>query len=192
MGKKDRPQQAARKAVLRGITASLMITLAACGSAVAGSGSQSSPAAAGGTASQPIGGKASAGVALCANTGKLDRVVVQRIVGVPTRMRTAMPGGFTIRDAHAVRAMAATLCALPRMPRGVMSCPAILGGSYRLWFASGKRAFRPVTVETTGCRMVTGLGPVRRIPTMTAWQKFTSILSNASLIPGKHASVVSP
>ena len=33
------------------------------------------------------------------------------------------------------------------------------GGAFRVAFAAGNKGFRPVGVQLTGCRSVTGLGP---------------------------------
>jgi hypothetical protein len=121
---------------------------------------------------------------------KLTRLVVGRSVGL-THVREVQPGGVTLSNPQAVRSVAATLCALPPMPRGPVACPAILGGSYKFWFVAAKRAFPPITVQATGCRVVTGLGhPDRRVVSEQAWVNLTSAFSQgASLIPGKHASV---
>ena len=182
------PRHAAARAVLGGVAASLVLGLAACGSVVAGAGGQAGHAAGGpkAAASRPQ-------PALCANLDKLTRLVVGRTIGF-THVREIQPGGLTVTDPHVVRTVAATLCALPRMPRGPVACPAILGGSYRFWFAAAKRAFPPITVQATGCRIVTGLGhPQRRVVSEEAWVKLTSAFSQgAALIPGKHASVVTP
>jgi hypothetical protein len=190
MRAKGKPRHAAGSAVLGGVAASLVLGLAACGSAVAGAGSQSGhPAAASSSGAAPNRPEP----ALCANLDKLTRLVVARTIGM-THVREIQPGGVTITSPRAVRTVAATLCALPRMPRGPIACPAMLGGSYRFWFVAAKRAFPPVTVQATGCRIVTGLGhPDRRVVSEQAWVNLTSAFSEgASLIPGKHASVVTP
>jgi hypothetical protein len=190
MRAKGKPCHAAGTAVLGGVAASLVFGLAACGSAVAGAGSQSGhPAAASSSKATASGPEP----ALCANLNKLTRLVVGRTIGM-THVREIQPGGVTITNPQAVRTVAATLCTLPVMPRGVLHCPAILGGSYKFWFVAAKRAFPPITVQATGCRIVTGLGhPDRRVVSEQAWVNLTSAFSEgASLIPGKHASVVTP
>lgn len=190
MRTKGKPRHAAGRAVLGGVTASLVLGLAACGSAVAGAGGQSGHAAAGSSRGTAAGRPEPA---LCANLDKLTRLVVGRSIGL-THVREVQPGGVTLSNPHAVRSVAATLCALPTMPRGPVACPAILGGAYKFWFVAAKRAFPPITVQATGCRIVTGLGhPDRRVVSEDAWVKLTSAFSQgASLIPGKHASVVTP
>jgi hypothetical protein len=190
MRAKGKPRHAAGRAVLGGVAASLVLGLAACGSVAAGAGGQSGhPAAASSSkaaASRPE-------PPLCANLDRLTRLVVGRSVGL-THVREVQPGGLTISNPHVVRSVAATLCALPPMPRGPVACPAILGGSYKFWFVAAKRAFPPITVQATGCHVVTGLGhPDRRVVSEQAWVNLTSAFSQAaSLIPGKHASVLTP
>jgi hypothetical protein len=52
---------------------------------------------------------------------------------------------------------------LPKMP---VSCPAQFGGSLRLVFAAGGRPFRPVSVQMSGCRVVSGVGPAQTVPSL--------------------------
>jgi hypothetical protein len=42
-----------------------------------------------------------------------------------------------------------------------VNCPADFGGAFRLEFAAGRRGFSPVSVQGSGCRIVTGVGPSR-------------------------------
>jgi hypothetical protein len=59
--------------------------------------------------------------------------------------------------------LARALCALPRAPRGPVNCPAFYLGYYRLTFTADGRTLTPVTVQVSGCQLVTGPGgPVRR------------------------------
>ena len=65
-------------------------------------------------------------------------------------------------------------------------------GAFRLAFAAGNQGFRPVGVQLTGCRSVTGLGPAR------SWSQspqFGPLLTRTvggagRLIPGRHPSSV--
>ena len=88
-------------------------------------------------------------------------------------------------------ALAAALCALPRMPGG-MRCPAALGGALRLEFTAGGRSYPPVLIRDSGCASVTGVGPVRQ----WAWSSRPGrLLSEAvggygRLVPGTHPSSV--
>jgi hypothetical protein len=140
------------RGLLVAATGGLLAGVAACGSTATGSGSH--PA----TSGSP----ASATAPLCANAAHLDRVVVTLRPGLPgSRVHQLQPGGVTVTDPARVRAVASALCGLPRMPHGVVNCPLDTGGGYRLFFSAGGRTFPPVMVEATGCRSVTGLGPVR-------------------------------
>jgi hypothetical protein len=174
-----KPVGAARRAALGGIAAGLTIGLAACGTTVAGTGTAASGGSAkhapvtGGAAAQPsptginpggvmIGPGPSRNVALCRAIPKLTRMVFM-LSGKPTSLhvREILPAGFPVKDRATVRQIAALLCGLPVVPAGRMMCPNDMGASYRMFFSAGGRGFAPVTVEMSGCRAVTGLGPAR-------------------------------
>jgi hypothetical protein len=159
-----RPSGVAGRSGLAAIAVGALIAVAACGSESAGgpSGSAGAPAP---------GGKASAGVALCRDIPRLTTVVVSQ---APTLRETQpgrlLPRRIAVRQPFAVRSLASTLCGLPRVPHGTFHCPAQFGGSLRLVFAAGGRQFPPVTILTSGCRVVTGLGPARRVPSLAFWR----------------------
>ena len=133
-------------AVLATLGAAIAVLgLAACGSAA--SGGSGSPAAA-----------TPAGVPLCAGTAKVDQVVMRLTASRPVEI---LPRAITITAAPRAAALAAALCALPRMPRG-LRCPAAPGGALRLEFAAGGRSYQPVLIRDSGCASVTGVGPVRQ------------------------------
>ena len=177
------PPNAAVRWVLAVIAVSAVIMLAACGSTTAGGAGH--PAS---TAGHSAGPTAVAGAPLCAAAQKVDRVVVSLPAGHP---RELLPRGVTITDAPRVRALAAALCALPPMPPG-LQCPADFGGMFRLVFAAGGQSFRPVRVQTSGCRAVVGIGPAR------SWSRsprFGQLLTRTvggkgRLVPGTHPSSV--
>ena len=186
-----KPEGAARRAALGGITAGLMIGLAACGTTVAGtstaaSGPASHPPAAGAAAAQPsvsgvnpggvmVGAAPAKDTALCRAVPKLTRMTFMRSAMPPSlHAREVLPAGFTVKDRATVQQLATLLCALPAVPPGQMACPNDMGVSYRLFFAAGARGFHEVTVELTGCRVVTGLGPPRSWSTSTALQQALS------------------
>ena len=182
-----KPEGAARRAALGGITAGLMIGLAACGTTVAGTGT-----AASGTASHAPAVRASAppsvnpgGVmipagpvkdtALCGAVPKLTGMTFMLSPRPPSRhLREVLPAGFAIKDPATVRQLATLLCALPAVPPGQMTCPNDMGASYRMSFVAGGRGFGVVTVEVSGCRVVTGLGPPRSWSTSTALEQALS------------------
>jgi hypothetical protein len=157
----------AARAVLALIAVATVIGLTACASA-------SHQAAAT--------GQASPGASLCANDRGVDRVVVSP---------PSSPREITLHGATQVRALATALCTLPPMTSG-QSCPAASGGSVRLVFTAGEQGFPPVSVQESGCRSVTGAGPVR---SWSASSPFGQQLSEAvggvgRLVPGTHPSSV--
>lgn len=179
-----RPKFAARQAVLGGIAASLMIGLAACGTTVAGSGTGGPGATAPGSSARatprpsagavnPGGPRIPAGAtaraALCREIPGLTRMTLT-LSTRPANVNAgqAQPPGFTIRDAATVRQLATLLCELPRVPAGVMMCPNMTGTGDRLLFFAGDRGFPKIVVETSGCRVVTGLGTARSWSASTA------------------------
>jgi hypothetical protein len=183
------PLGVAARGALALIAAGALIGLTACGSStVAGGATHPASAGAGGSTGPAPGVTASAGIPLCAAAGTVDRVVA---TPGGSHVRALLPGGITISDAARVRALAAALCALPPMPAG-LHCEAATGGAFRLTFAAGSQSFRPVGVQLTGCRSVTGLGPSR------SWSQspqFGPLLTRTvggvgRLIPGRHPSSV--
>jgi hypothetical protein len=162
------PAGAASRAALATIAAGTWVALAACGSATAG-GHFGSTGGQGAT-SVP-GGRASAGVALCQDLPNLTRVTASRTMNLHVlEPSMVLPRGITVRKPQLVRGLAAALCRLPKMPRGPVNCPARFAGSLRLAFAAGGRPFRPVIVQMSGCRVVSGLGPERTVPTLALWR----------------------
>jgi len=185
-----KPGGAARRAALGGITAGLMIGLAACGTTVAGAGTAASgpashPPSVGAAAQPSVSGVNPGGVmigtgsakdtALCRAVPKLTRMTFLRSTMPPgLHMREVLPAGSTIKDRATVRQLATLLCALPAVPPGQMTCPNDMGASYRLFFVAGTRGFNEVTVALTGCRVVTGLGPALSWSTSTALEQALS------------------
>jgi hypothetical protein len=167
LGKAD---GAAGRAALGVIAASLVLGLAACGSAAAGAGSPAiaNPAVAKPSKATIIPGgpmmpASSKHVLLCREIPKLTRLTVTRTSGaLPLHhVREVLPTGFTIRNAATVRRIATMLCALPTLPRSFMSCPDLVGGSFRLFFSAPGKTIASVGVQYSGCRVVSGLGPAR-------------------------------
>ena len=107
------------------------------------------------------------------------------------RSREILPRSVTITAAPRAAALAAALCALPRMPGG-MRCPAALGGALRLEFTAGDYSYQQVLIRDSGCASVTGVGPVRQ----WAWSSRPGrLLSEAAggygrLVAGTHPSSV--
>ena len=185
-----KPVGAARRAALGGITAGLMIGLAACGTTVAGTGAAASGSAsrapAAGAAAQPsasgvnpggvmVGPGASKDSALCRAVPTLTRMMLVLSGPLPSlHVREVLPGGLTIKNPATVRHLAKLLCALPAAPPGRVACPNDMGASYRVFFTAGGHSFKEVTIELTGCRVVTGLGPARSWSTSIALEQALS------------------
>lgn len=157
---------------LLGVVAVLgAVALAACGSvaapgSAAGSGHHTS---AGSPATADVG---TAEPALCRDTATLTSLVITRNHGyrVP-ELLPGFPNQVTVTNPALIRAVARGLCALPDVPRGVYNCPALLlGTAYTLHFAVGGRSLPLVTVNTTGCLTVIGVGPARRVSSPGFWQ----------------------
>jgi hypothetical protein len=145
------------------------VLLAACGS-VPAPGSGAAPAAsasrgADGSANAAVSpGAGSASAALCQNTSAVTGLRIVRVHGghVPEEQSVLPSLVAVVSPAHA-RDVARALCALPAMPPGIFSCPAMFPGTtYELTFTADGPRFAPVTIEATGCETVTGAGPVRR------------------------------
>jgi hypothetical protein len=171
MARNQRPGTITR-ALLATMVASLAAGVAACGPVTGGpagstatgaSAATATPAAANAPPAPAASGSVPASAApLCGNTRHLGSLVVG-LAGVLGRghLPAPLPAGITFRDPARVQAVAAALCALPAMAPGAVNCPAGRGGSYRLVFAAGRQAYPPVLIRMTGCRTVSGLGPVR-------------------------------
>lgn len=167
---------AARRVALGGIAAGVVMGLAACGSTVAGAGGAAKQAASQINPGGPVTPAAvSKHVLLCTEIPRLTRMSFTRTPWPPDHhAREALPTGATVRNAAAVRRIATVLCALPAIPFGLMSCPNMAGGSYRLSFTAAGRAIPAVAVEYSGCRFVTGLGRPRSWATSTALRQALS------------------
>jgi len=166
----QRPGTMAR-ALLASMAATAVAGLAGCGPVTGGpSGSAATGASGAAISASPAPDASGSGPAsaapsaapLCTNISHLGTLVVSLAGGLGRgHLPVALPAGITFRDPARAQAVAAALCALPAMAPGAVNCPAGPGGSYRLVFAAGGRAYPPVLIRMTGCRTVSGLGPVR-------------------------------
>jgi hypothetical protein len=170
-----------RRLAVAGASATVL-GVAACGSATGpgtGAGTGHSQA----TATAPP-----AGAPLCTGTATVDQVVMRL---TDPQSAGILPRRLAITAPPRAAALAAALCALPRMPGG-MRCPAALGGALRLEFTAGGRSYQPVLIRDSGCASVTGVGPVRQ----WAWSSRPGrLLSEAAggygrLVAGTHPSSV--
>ena len=168
--------------------AGTVIVLAGCGSAVNGGAGHAAAAGQRKAPAAPAAATASAGVPLCADVQQVSRVTAQ--LSVPGT-REILPRDITIAAAPRARALAAALCRLPPMPRG-LHCPAALRGTLLLKFTAGGHAYQPLRIRDSGCASVSGIGP----PRQWTWSSRPGrLLSGAAggtgrLIPGTHPSSV--
>jgi hypothetical protein len=175
------------------VSVSALIGLAACGSTAADGAGHPVSAGVNHTREPAAIATVSAGVPLCMAAGQVDRVVVSRVPALSASSpHELIPGGVTFNNAPRVRALAAGLCALPLMSRGVVNCPADFGGAFRLAFAAGRRGFPPVGVQGSGCRIVTGVGPARSWSRSPQLKQLLDKVTDGKgrLIPGSHPSSV--
>jgi hypothetical protein len=139
--------------------------LAACGTVPPGPGHASS-----GPTPGTSGDTTAARPALCREAATLTSMVVTRDDTKVRELLPAFPRQVTVTNPAEVRAVARALCALPDMPRGVFNCPALLlGTTYTLHFAVDGRSLPLVTVNSTGCETVLGVGPARRVTSSKLW-----------------------
>ncbi|MGO8876869.1 MAG: hypothetical protein ACLQNG_14030 [Acidimicrobiales bacterium] len=111
------------------------------------------------TSAQPPGSAASG---LCGSVSSITGAVVHRVVALPqNHPKFSFPAVVRIRSTGAAKRVARTLCALPRFPEGVYSCPVDLGISYNIEFSLAG-ATKTVSVNPWGCETVGGAISPRR------------------------------
>jgi hypothetical protein len=182
------------------------ITLAACGSSQApgaasgasatptptatatGTGTGTAAATAAGPPAAASPGATATQVALCQHTASVTglEIVRNQVVRRPV-LQIGFPNQVTVASPARARAVARALCALPRMPRGIFSCPNLVAGTtYLLRFTASGRRPGPVAIQATGCEVVTGVGPARQAATSPG---FWRVLGTAAHLrpPGRSA-----
>lgn len=164
------------------------IVLAGCGSAVSGGAGQPAPVGQRKASVAAAAATASAGVPLCADAQKVSRATARLTVA---RTQEILPRDITIAAAPRARALAAALCGLPPMPRG-LHCPAALRGALRLEFTAGGHAYQPLRIHDSGCASVAGIGPLRQWTWSSRPGRLLSAAAGSTgrLIPGTHPSSV--
>jgi hypothetical protein len=159
----DRPETTSRWA---GLCAAVLaaIVLAGCGSIPAsstGATSAASPKASPSPSVSP--GAAATQTALCRRTATVTSLVITRIhPRLVPQVQAAVPNQVSVTSPARARAAARALCALPSLPHGVFSCPNLtIGSTYLLSFTADGRRLPAVSIEATGCEVVTGVGAAR-------------------------------
>ncbi len=103
---------------------------------------------------------------LCKSIGQADHLVVRRVDAFPQNgIHFSFQVVTVVTDVASVQDVAKVVCALPRIPVGVMSCVIDLGIYYRLSFTAPDETFPTVVVSATGCETVRGIGPIRWVGT---------------------------
>ena len=88
----------------------------------------------------------------------------------------------TITNVTQVRDLARALCSLPRMPTGTVSCGPVFPGSDLLYFSAGARRLAAVTVQESGCQLVSGLGADRRASQTSLWNLLSSLAGGTGVV----------
>ncbi len=160
--------------------AAVALTAAGCGSVASGSPAAGSSQADG---TQSIGSSlASAHVLLCEDASAVGPALIthENTIepyidpgGPIERAQTSTPAVAepSAAPSEPVRAvdttpatarwLARALCALPLMTTKLLNCPLAIPDEYTLVFTLHGRQLPAVTVQTSGCRQVTGVGSVR-------------------------------
>lgn len=162
------------------------VMLASCGSTTgSATGATSSPSASPSASPSPSPVSSSAlatQAVLCHDTSTVTGLVIVRegILRVP-QVQSGFPHQVTVATAAQAREVARALCALPRRPNGVIYCPALLPGTtYQLRFTADGRQLPAVTIESTGCETVTGVGPDRWASTSPGFWRTLATAANLS------------
>ena len=184
----------ARRAVPALIAASALMALAGCASISSGTTASTRTTAPTRTTASPRatgpGGApaASAGLPLCAGPRHPDQVVLRL---TDAHAEEILPRAATVTDPARVRALAAALCGLPRVPPG-QHCPFARPGAVLLEFSAQGHAYARLLIHDSGCPSVTGLGAARQ----WSWSSRPGRLlgeavgGRGRLTPGTHPSSV--
>ncbi|HEY0716725.1 MAG TPA: hypothetical protein VGD68_03845 [Streptosporangiaceae bacterium] len=154
-----------------------LATLAAAAAAVTACGSTRAPGTAGPPPSRPASSPSAgatlraSGSAVCGAVPELTVLTIRRVSQLPqNHLKFVFPATSVVSTPAQVRAVAASLCALPHTS-GSVACPMNNGVNYQLTFADGHQRFAPVTAAASGCGVVRGLGqPRRAVPATSLWQ----------------------
>ena len=125
---------------------------------------------------------AAASTSLCRSIGQVDRLVVRRVDEFPQNgIHFSFPAVTVVTEVSSVQDVAKVVCALPRIPMGVMSCVIDLGIYYRLSFTTANGAFPTVVASATGCQTVRGIGPARWVAgSPNFWRRLGKAMGLAS------------
>jgi hypothetical protein len=191
----DRPDATSRSTVAgkawAGLCAAVLaaIVLAGCGTISASSTGATSAAAPKASPSPSVNpGGAATQAALCQHTATVTGLVITRnhMMRVP-QAQASGPNQVGVATPAGARAVARALCGLPSLPHGVFNCPNLTVGSiYFLHFTADARRLPPVSIEATGCEVVTGVGSARWAAKSPGFWRTLAVAANLSP-PGRTA-----
>jgi hypothetical protein len=114
-------------------------------------------------------GEGSNSTPLCADIGSISGATATRVNPFPSnKWIFTFPADSSITGAAQARALASTICRLPRFPGG-LPCPADFGVNYAIRFAPHDQR---VSINPTGCETITGAGPERWVRSTGFWPQF--------------------
>ena len=172
------------------------IVLAGCGSisasstgaATAASPTASSPSPSTPTSPSPSPSAAATQAALCQHTATVTSLLLTHghLMRVP-QVQGAYPAPVTVITSSRARAVARALCALPLLPHVAFHCPNLtVGTTYLLSFTADGRRLPAVSIEATGCEVVSGVGPARWAAKSPGFWRTLAMAANLSP-PGRTA-----
>lgn len=188
----DRPEATGRRAGWAGVllcAALAAIVLAGCGSISASSTGAATAASPKASPSPSVSPSAAATqVTLCQHTATVTglEIMHNHVMRVP-QLQIAFPSQITVATPPRARAAARALCALPLLPAGVFHCPNLtVGTTYLLRFTADGRRLPAVSIEATGCEVVSGVGRARWAAKSPGFWRTLATVANLSP-PGRTA-----
>jgi hypothetical protein len=168
------------------------IVLAGCGSIPASSTGAASAASPKASPSPSVNPSAAATqAALCLHTATVTGLVItrNRVLHDVPQLQSGFPNQVSVTSPARARAAARALCALPSLPHGVFSCPNLtVGSTYLLRFTADGRPLPAISIEATGCEIITGVGPARWAAKSPGFWRTLATAANLSP-PGRTAFI---